>query len=68
MTSSRGSSQPRDQTCVSLLSLALAGMFFTTSVTWEACVCVCVCVCVCACVCMPYKKKIHLLSQFFLVK
>ena len=62
MTSSRGSSQPRDQTCVSLLSLALAGMFFTTSVTWEACVCVC------ACVCMPYKKKIHLLSQFFLVK
>ena len=24
----------------------LAGEFFTTSATWEACVCVCVCVCV----------------------
>ena len=31
---SKGSSQPRDQTCVSL-SLALAGGFFTTSGTWE---------------------------------
>ena len=32
---SRGSSQPRNQTCVSCL-LALAGGFFTTSATWEA--------------------------------
>ena len=33
----------------SLMSLALAGGFFTISATWEAprvCVCVCVCVCV----------------------
>ena len=34
--SSRGSSQPRDRTCVSLISPALAGRFFTTSTTWEA--------------------------------
>ena len=34
MTSSRGSSQPRDQTS-SLRSPALAGVFFTTSTTWE---------------------------------
>ena len=36
MPSSRGSSQPRDQTHVSLMSPALAGGFFTTSATWEA--------------------------------
>ena len=35
MPSSRGSSQPRDGTCVSL-SPALAGGFFTISVNWEA--------------------------------
>ena len=35
MPSSRGSSQPRDQTHVSL-SPALAGGFFTTSAAWEA--------------------------------
>ena len=34
MPSSRGSSQPRDQT-QSLTSPALAGMFSTTSVTWK---------------------------------
>ena len=33
--SSRGSSRPRDQTCVSCVS-ALAGRFFITSSTWEA--------------------------------
>ena len=39
---SRGSSQPRDQTHVSYMSLALAGEFFTTSATWEApCMCIC---------------------------
>ena len=32
---SRGSSQPRDRTCVSE-SAALEGKFFTTSATWEA--------------------------------
>ena len=31
----RGSSQPRDQTCVFYVSPALAGVFFTTSTTWE---------------------------------
>ena len=35
MPSSRGSSQPRDQTPV-FMSLALGGEFFITSVTWEA--------------------------------
>ena len=35
MPSSRGSSQPRDRTCVSYVP-ALAGMFFITSTTWEA--------------------------------
>ena len=35
MPSSRGSSQPRDRTRVSV-SPALAGGFFTTSTTWEA--------------------------------
>ena len=35
MPSSRGSSQPRDQT-PSLMSPALAGRVFTTSTTWEA--------------------------------
>ena len=35
MPSSRGSSQPRNQTCISRL-LALAGGFFTTSASWEA--------------------------------
>ena len=35
MPSSRGSSQPRDQTA-SLTSPELAGSFFTTSATWEA--------------------------------
>ena len=35
MPSSRGSSWPRDQTCVSM-SPALGGGFFTTSATWEA--------------------------------
>ena len=33
---SRRSSRPRDQTQVSYISPALAGRFFTTSVTWEA--------------------------------
>ena len=33
--SSRGSSQPRDPTCV-FVSPALLGRFFTTSATWEA--------------------------------
>ena len=33
ISSSRGSSQPRDRT---LVSPALAGVFFTTSATWEA--------------------------------
>ena len=32
---SRGSSQPRDETCVFYVSPALAGGFFTTSTTWE---------------------------------
>ena len=35
MPSSRGSSQPRNQTHISM-SPALAGVFFTTSATWEA--------------------------------
>ena len=36
MPSSRGSSQPRDQTCISYVSSpALAGGFFTASVTWR---------------------------------
>ena len=35
MPSSGASSQPRDRICVSL-SPALTGVFFTTSVTWEA--------------------------------
>ena len=35
MPSSRGSFQPKDQTC-SLVSPALAGGFFTTRDTWEA--------------------------------
>ena len=35
MPSSRGSSQPRDQTHVSA-SPALAGVLFTTSATWKA--------------------------------
>ena len=39
--SSRGSSRPRDQTCIS----CIAGGFFTTD-TQPTCVCVCVCVCV----------------------
>ena len=39
--SSRGSSRPRDRTCVSIrtcvsMSPALAGRFFTISATWEA--------------------------------
>ena len=32
----RGSSQPRDQTHVSLRFSALVGRFFTTRITWEA--------------------------------
>ena len=36
MPSSRGPSQPRDQTLGLLASPALAGGFFTTSATWEA--------------------------------
>ena len=36
MLSSRGSSQPRDQTSVSYVQPALAGRFFTTSAMWEA--------------------------------
>ena len=35
MSSSKGSSQPWDQTCISLMSPALAGGFFTSSATWE---------------------------------
>ena len=34
ISSSRGSSWPRDQTCISV-SPALAGRFFTTCTTWE---------------------------------
>ena len=30
----------------SLMSLALAGGFFTTSTNWKACIYMCVCVCV----------------------
>ena len=36
MSSSRGSSHPRDQTCISYFSPALAGRFFITRATWEA--------------------------------
>ena len=36
MLFTRGSSQPRDQTHVSLRFSALVGRFFTTSTTWEA--------------------------------
>ena len=36
LPSSRGSSQPRDQTSVSYVQPALAGRFFTTSAMWEA--------------------------------
>ena len=36
MPSSRGSSQPRDQTRISYMTPALAGRFFITSTTWEA--------------------------------
>ena len=36
ISSSRISSQPRDQTSVSYVSLALAGRLFTTSATWKA--------------------------------
>ena len=36
MPSTRGSYQPRDQTCISYLSPGLADGFFTTSATWEA--------------------------------
>ena len=36
MTSSKGSSQPRDQTQVSSVPPSLAGGFFTTGATWEA--------------------------------
>ena len=36
LPSSRGSSQPRDQTSVSYIQPALAGRFFTTSAMWEA--------------------------------
>ena len=39
MPSSRGSSQPGDQTCI-LMSPALAVGFFTTSATWEARYCI----------------------------
>ena len=35
ISSSRGSSPPRDRTCISHVS-CIAGGFFTTSVTWEA--------------------------------
>ena len=35
MPSSRGSSQPRDQTCLS----TLAGGLFTTNTTWKAFIC-----------------------------
>ena len=35
ISSSRGSSQPKDRTCISYIS-ALAGGFFTSSTTWEA--------------------------------
>ena len=34
--SSRGSSWPRDWSCLSYISYALAGRFFTARVTWEA--------------------------------
>ena len=36
MPSSRGSSQPRDQTWIPYVSPALAGGFFTASAPWEA--------------------------------
>ena len=36
MPSSRGSSQPRDQTCVYYVSCIGRWVFFTTSATWEA--------------------------------
>ena len=36
MPSSRGSSQPRDRTCVLTMSPALTGGLFTTNTTWEA--------------------------------
>ena len=32
----QGASQPRDRTCISYISSALAAGFFTTRVTWEA--------------------------------
>ena len=44
VASSRGSSRPQVEP-VPLMFPALAGGFFTTSATWEACItCVCVCV------------------------
>ena len=46
MPSSRGSSQPRDQTQVS----RIAGVFFIIWATREVCMYVCVCVCMCVCI------------------
>jgi len=41
----------------SLMSPALAGGFFTTSIIWEA---LCVCVCVCIYICVYIKKNLEL--------
>jgi len=43
---SRGSSQLRDQTCVSCIGRQILNHF----VCVHACMCVCVCVCVCVCI------------------
>ena len=45
--SSRGSSQPRDGTCIFLSLPAFAAGFFTTRPIWEAPVCVCMCMYIC---------------------
>ena len=54
---------------VSLTSPAMAGGFFTTSITWEAHVYVYVCVCVCVCVysfCAIFGIEVHIVLYFSL--
>ena len=50
----RGSSQPRDRTCISCISSpAVAGRFFTTSAIWQA---YALCLSLCHMCCFPQRE------------
>ena len=68
---SRGSSQPRDWTCISCIVRWIL-YHWTTKEAIHTCIYICVCVCVCVCVCIlvypGHIKKLEILNRKALIQ